>query len=305
MKKFLERVPKGNYTEKRIKIWEVLPYLMILPAVVFLIVFTFYPMFHMVYLSFFNYDMVTEKEFVGLKNYDVMFRVAVDFWPAVKNTLLYTFAVVIQLVLLALIFAVWLQKSTFINALCQRIMFFPYMCAIISISMIFQWLLDEKGLVNSILQFFHLPVFAGLGSSATALLSVILISTWKNVGYYMLILLSSLKAIPAEIHEAAELDDTGAFRKFFKITVPMLSPQIFFLLITITISSFRVFETVQTLTNGGPGNSTMVLVYYIYKYAFHYFKFGYACAAGTVLLVILMVLTLLYFKIVEKRVHYR
>lgn len=287
------------------KYMKALPYLMILPAILFLVVFTFYPMFHMVYLSFFNYDMVTPKEFVGFKNYDVMFHVAIDFWPAVKNTLIYTFAVVIQLVFLSLIFAIWLQKSTFLNALCQRIMFFPYMCAVISVSMIFQWLLDEKGLINSILQFFKLPVFGGLGSSATALLSVILISTWKNIGYYTLILLSSLKAIPAEIHEAAELDDTSAFRKFFKITVPMLSPQIFFLLITITISSFRVFETVQTLTEGGPGNSTMVLVYYIYKYAFNYFKYGYACAAGTVLLVILMILTLIYFKVVEKKVHYR
>lgn len=287
------------------KLTKALPYLMILPAILFLVVFTFYPMFHMVYLSFFNYDMVTPKTFVGLKNYDVMFHVAIDFWPAVKNTLIYTLAVVIQLVFLSLVFAIWLQKSTFLNALCQRIMFFPYMCAVISVSMIFQWLLDEKGLINSVLEFFKLPAFGGLGNSATALLSVILISTWKNVGYYMLILLSSLKAIPAEIHEAAELDDTGAFRKFFKITVPMLSPQIFFLLITITISSFRVFETVQTLTEGGPGNSTMVLVYYIYKYAFHYFKYGYACAAGTVLLGILMILTLLYFKIVEKKVHYR
>lgn len=305
MKKFLVKLNRIRHNNMSGENMGILPYLMILPAMLFLIVFTFYPMFHMVYLSFFNYDLVTEKSFVGLKNYDVMFHVAIDFWPAVKNTLIYTLAVVIQLVLLSLIFAVWLQKSTFLNALCQRIMFFPYMCAIISISMIFQWLLDEEGLVNSILKFFHLPLFAGLGSSATALLSVILISTWKNVGYYTLILLSSLKAIPAEIHEAAELDDTGTFRKFFKITVPMLSPQIFFLLITITISSFRVFETVQTLTGGGPGNSTMVLVYYIYKYAFHYFKFGYACAAGTVLLAILMILTFIYFKVVEKKVHYR
>ena len=142
-------------------------------------------------------------------------------------------------------------------------------------------------------------------SSATALISVIIVTVWKGIGYYALILMSSLKAIPAEINEAAELDDAGPFAKFFKITLPMLSPQVFFLLVTITISSFKVFESVRILTDGGPGKSTDVLVFYIYRYAMTNLKFGYASAAGTFLLAVVLILTVIYFKVGDKRVHYQ
>ena len=118
-------------------------------------------------------------------------------------------------------------------------------------------------------------------------------------------MLSSLKAIPSEINEAAALDDAGKIQKFLRITMPMLSPQIFFLLVTITIGSFKVFESVRILTGGGPGNSTDVLVYYIYRYSMQNLKFGYASAAGTFLFVVVGILTVVYFRLPGKRVHYQ
>ena len=130
-------------------------------------------------------------------------------------------------------------------------------------------------------------------------------SVWKSMGYYVLILVSSLNAIPAEINEAAALDNTGWFRKFFKITLPMLSPQLFFMLITITINSFKVFDTVRVMTGGGPGNSTNVISYYIYHYVFVNNQMGLATAAGSVLMAILMVLTAIYFKMTANKVHYQ
>ena len=175
----------------------------------------------------------------------------------------------------------------------------------LSVAMVFQWMMDEKGLLNMVLEFFRLPALRWLNSSATALLSVIVVNVWKNIGYYALILMSSLKAIPAEINEAAELDDAKPLSKFFKITLPMLSPQVFFLLVTITISSFKVFESVRVLTGGGPGDSTQVLVYYIYRYAMTNLKFGYASAAGTFLLAVVLILTVVYFRLPGKRVHYQ
>lgn len=281
------------------------PYLMIAPCMLFLMVFTVYPVLNMIYLSFFDYNLLSPKRFTGFDNYVRLFTVNVDFWNAVKNTAIYTVATVVILILMALIFSLWLQKSTLLNSIAQRIMFLPHICAMLSIAMVFQWLMDEKGLFNAVLNFFHLPSLRWLNSSSTALLSVIIINVWKHIGYYALILLSSLKSIPAEINEAAQLDDAGVLQKFFRITLPMLSPQLFFLLVTITIGSFKVFESVRILTEGGPGNSTDVLVFYIYRYAMSNLKFGYASAAGTVLFAIVMVLTVIYFRLPGKRVHYQ
>lgn len=286
--------------------WErVRPYVMVGPCMIFLAVFTVYPVLNMIYLSFFDYNLLTEKKYIGLKNYERLFFVNVDFWNAVKNTAIYTLSVVILLIFFALVFALWLQKSTVLNSIAQRIIFLPHICAMLSVAMVFQWMMDEKGLLNMVLEFFRLPALRWLNSSATALLSVIVVNVWKNIGYYALILMSSLKAIPAEINEAAELDDAKPLSKFFRITLPMLSPQVFFLLVTITISSFKVFESVRVLTGGGPGDSTQVLVYYIYRYAMTNLKFGYASAAGTFLLAVVLILTVVYFRLPGKRVHYQ
>jgi len=179
--------------------------------------------------------------------------------------------------------------------------------AMISCAMIWSWIMDQNsfGLLNVVLGFFKLPPLRWLNSSDTAMLSIVIVSVWKSIGYYALIILASLKGIPTEIYEAAALDNAPKIRTFFKITLPLLSPQLFFLLITITISSFKVFDTIRVMTGGGPGNSTDVISYYIYRYAFQHFKIGYASAAGTVLMIILMVMTAIYFKILSKRIHYQ
>lgn len=281
------------------------PYAMILPAIVLFLLFSIYPMIDMIVLSFFDYNILSERMFTGLDNYDFIFNVQIDFGIALRNTAVYTASVLFFLLLGALIFAVWLQKDSKINSFVQRAMFFPHLCASIAVALIFQWLMDEQGLFNAVMGLFNLPGLRWLNSSDTAMISVVIVAVWQNIGYYALILLSSLKTIPAEIYEAAALDNTGPVRKFFRITIPMLSPQLFFLLITITIGSFKVFDSVKILTGGGPGKSTMVLVYYIYQYAQEYLKYGIAAAAGTVLIAILMVLTVIYFKVVGKRVHYQ
>lgn len=281
------------------------PYLIIAPCMILVVVFIIYPVVNMFYLSFFDYDLISEKTFIGFKNYYRLLFVNIDFWAAAKNTLIYTFWVVVLLMIFALMFALWFQKSTRLNNLAQRIMYFPNICSMVAVSMIFSWLMDEEGLFNTVLEFFNLPALGWLESSSTVLLSIIIVAVWKSMGYYALLLMSSLKSIPAEINEAAELDDANPFTKFFKITLPMLSPQLFFLLITITTGSFKVFETVRLLTGGGPGNSSDVLVFYIYRYAMSYLQFGYASAGGVCLFIFLFVITVLYFKVLEPRVHYQ
>ncbi len=279
-------------------------YVMVLPAMLFLMVFTFYPMINLGYLSFFSWDMLSDKIFVGLDNYKKLLFYDINFKMALKNTAIYTVYVVVVVLILGLIFACWMQKSSKINAIAQRIMFFPHICSTVAISMVFQWLLDEEGLVNAILKFFNLPAFDWLNDSATALGAVIFVTLWKNAGYYALILLSALKAIPTEINEAAELDNAKPWRTFFKITLPMVSPQLFFLLITITIGSFKVFESIRVLTQGGPGRATDVLVYFIYRNV-QELQVGYAAAAGSVLMIILIILTIFYFRCLGRKVHYQ
>lgn len=297
---------KKTGSGKRQGLWAAIrPYIMVAPCMFFIVVFVIYPLINMVYLSFFDYNLISEKEFVGLGNYSRLFFVNVDFGAALKNTAVYTIATVVLLISFGLLLALWFQKSTLLNRIAQRVMFLPYICAMLSVAMVFQWLMDEDGLFNAVLNVFNLPGLRWLGSSSTAMISIIIVSIWKNSGYYALILLSSLKAIPAEITEAAALDDADPLRKFFRITLPMLSPQLFFLLVTITMGSFKAFDSVRIMTAGGPGNATDTIVYYIYRYGMQHLKFGYASAAGTVLGLVLMILSVLYFRVAGKKVHYQ
>ena len=296
--------PKRLTRKRRLGDGGIAPYVMVFPAVLFFLVFTIYPMIDMIVLSFHDYNVLSDRSFVGLKNYRFLFQTSFDFWVCLKNTAVYTAAVVFFLLFFALIFSVFLQKDSLLNSIAQRIMFFPHLCSMLAVSLVFSWLMDENGLFNAVLNIFNLPGLRWLNSSDTAMIAVVIVAVWKGIGYHTLILLSSLKTIPQEIFEAADIDGVGPIRKFFKITIPMLSPQLFFLLITITISSFKVFDSIKTMTGGGPGKSTMVLVYYIYQYAQYYLKYGIAAAAGTVMIVILMILTVIYFKVLDKRVHY-
>lgn len=280
-----------------------LPYIMVLPAMIILAVFTFYPAFYMIYTSFFRVDFFRGNEFVGFQNYYELFFVELEFWEALRNTLIYMVAATVSVIVLALIFAVWLQKSSFINGIAQRMMFLPYLCSGVTIAMIWSWLMDTEGLLNVVLEFFNLPALGWINKPDTALLSVIIVSVWKSIGYYALIMLSSVKSIPTEVLEAAELDDSGKLRTFFKIQLPLLSPQIFFLFITITMNSFKVFDIVRLLTAGQ--NDTMVLVYYIYTQAFNYNNYGMACAASVFLMIIMALFSIVYFKAMSKRVHYQ
>ena len=279
-----------------------LPYLMILPTLIRLGVFTFYPAIDMVVNSFYKVNVFKGNVFVGFDNYVMLFKHP-DFWPSVRNTVIYTIGSVFFLIFLGLIFALWLQRSTFINGIVQRFMFLPHICAFLSVAMIFQWLMDDEGLFNFVLSWFNLPGLRWFNSSDTALISVMIVNLWKGIGYYALILLSAVKSIPTELLEAADLDDAGKLRTFFKISLPMLSPQIFFLLITLTINSVKVVDSVRILTNGLC--NTNVLVFLIYTLNKTSGQGGLAAAAGTVLLVLLMILTVIYFRVLGKRVHYQ
>lgn len=302
--------PKGETVvtrKKRLNVGRVLlPYLLVAPSIICLLVFTFYPAVNMIYLSFRNYNMVTTNKFIGWQNYETMLFIKTDFWISFKNTCVYTFWAVFLQIACGLILALWLQRDSKLNAITHRVMFFPHICAGLSIAQIFLFLYDrDTGLFNQIIWMCGGEGIHWVDSSDYAMMSVIIMNVWRGMGYYALLILSSLKAIPAEIYEAAALDNTPALRKFTKITFPLLTPQLFYLLVTMTIGSFKVFDSIKILTGGGPGKATNVLVQYIYKYGYENTMYGYASAAGTFLLVVLLCLTFVYFKVLDKRVHYQ
>lgn len=282
------------------------PYFMILPAMIFLLTFSVYPLLNLIYLSFTNWRIITPNfKYVGFDNYISLFSNR-DFMQALVNTGTYTLAMVVLLIVLSLIAAVWLNRSTPLDRFVQSTIFTPHIISLVSVSMVWMWLMDSRvGFLNVVLNIFGFPALKWLDSSKTAMLSIIIVSTWKSVGYYTLILIASLKSIPDSIYEAAALDNAGKFRVFYKITLPMLSPQLFFLLVVITMGSFKVFDTVRIMTSGGPAGSTQVMATFIYEQAFNNMRTGYASAAGTVLLVILLSMTALYFKALSKRIHYQ
>lgn len=294
--------------KRKLKEWGI-SYLMILPAIVFLLIFTVYPVINIIRLSFYRGNALKPmKEFVGLDNYRQIFLVKTDFLTSLKNTGIYTLAIVVILITLALLFALWMQADRKINNAAQVMIFTPHLIASISCAFIWTWLFNKNdyGLFNTILGWFHIPTQNWLSDSNLAMGCVITMNVWKSIGYNALIIMASLKSIPAEINEAAMLDQATPFGKFFKITLPLLSPQLFLLLITITTGSFKVFDSMRIMTNGGPGDSTRVISMYIYDYAFQRNNtLGIASAAGVVLMVVLILVTLLYFKGLEKKVHYQ
>jgi sn-glycerol 3-phosphate transport system permease protein len=279
---------------------------MIVPAIVIFIAFYIYPIFYMFYLSTTQWDLLSPtKPFVGLQNF---IDLAHDqlFLQVLNNSLIYTVLSVAINMILALVLAIWMNRPGFFSSMLQGTVFSPYIISMVSVAMLWMWIMDPQyGLLNVILEFVGLPKLQWLKDPHTSLLSLILVSVWKHVGFYSLIILAGLQSIPKEIYEAADLDKTPWWRTFYKITVPMLSPTLFFLTIIGTINSFQVFETISIMTQGGPINSTNTLVYYIYENGFQFFKIGYASAAGVVLLIIISVLTILHFKFLERRVHYR
>lgn len=267
--------------------------------------FVMYPVGYLIYLSLFKYNLLNKDKsrFVGLDNFTQILGRG-DFYKALWNTTIYTAGVVVLTMLLSLLFAVWLNKKGRFNSIVQAGIFTPHVVSIVSISLVWLWLMEpNQGLLNYVLKLVGLPPSDWLQSSKTALMSIIIVSVWQAIGYYTLIIVAALQSISPSIYEAAALDNASKFKVFYKITLPMISPQLFFILIIMTIGSFKVFDTVQVMTGGGPNNATTTLVYYIY--GFRTTNIGYASATGVLLMAVIGLLTFVYFRLLAKKVHYQ
>lgn len=282
------------------------PYLFVAPAILVFVFFYIYPILYMLYLSFHKWNFISpDKQFVGLNNFTNLFKDRI-FLKVLQNTFVYTIGQVGITTILSLIIAVWLNKQSKVHQFVQSAIFSPHIISLVSVAMLWMWLLDsDYGLFNYVLSLFGIENIRWLESPKWALFSLIMVQVWKSLGYNVVIYLSGLQAIPKEIYEAAELDKGSKISTFFRITLPMLSPTIFFVIIMNIIGSFKVFETIQVMTTGGPLNATNTLVYYIYEQGFRFFNMGYASAGGVILMVVLGIVTIFYFRLLNNRVHYR
>jgi sn-glycerol 3-phosphate transport system permease protein len=213
---------------------------------------------------------------------------------------------VVFTIVISLLLALFLKNDTKINRLVQGTIFLPYVVSLASIAFIWMWIMDnDYGLLNYVLQVFGQEQINWLGNPDVAMNSLVLVNVWKGIGYNTIIFISAMQSIPTYLYEAAKLDGAKPHTIFFKITLPMLSPTLFFLTLMGIIASFKVFETINIMTLGGPLNSTNTLVYYIYQYGFSFYKIGYASAAGVILMILIGIMTGIYFKMLSKKVYYR
>ncbi|SFL01295.1 multiple sugar transport system permease protein [Paenibacillus sp. 1_12] len=271
------------------------------------VIFKLVPIIISLIFSFSDWNLVSGLKgikFVGLKNY-VNLWTDVIFIKSLVNTIVFAAITVPCSVFLALILAVILNDKIFFKSLVRLGFYLPNIASMVAISVVWSILyMPTFGPINMVLRAIGIENPPGwLSSSQWALPSIIIMSVWQAVGYNAIILLAGLQSVPGSLYESADIDGAGPLSKFFKITIPMLSPTLFFVTIISIIGSFQVFTQVNVMTQGGPGTSTSVLVYYIYKSAFMYNKIGYANAIGWVLFVMVFIFTALQWKFSNKDSH--
>jgi multiple sugar transport system permease protein len=280
-------------------------YSFILPNLLGFTIFTLVPMLFALGLAFMSWDGANPIQFVGLKNFQKMLHDE-TFKISTFNTLYYVVCTVPATMVCSLFLAVLLNRPFKGRNIFRAIYFFPYVASLVAVAVVWNMMFHPSmGPINNLLRVLGVQNPPAWSASTTwAMPTVILASIWKNMGYYMVIYLAALQGIPAELYEAARIDGATPWQCFKKITLPLLTPATFFVTMMLTISSFKVFDLVYVMTGGGPGRATNVLVFTIYDSAFVSFEYGYSSAIAMVLFAIVLVITLLQFRMEKKWVSY-
>lgn len=280
--------------------------LFLTPSLLLFGVFVYYALGFNIYLSFTSWNFLSEtKGWVGLANYEHMFTDR-RFWTVVSNNFYYAVGSVVFSMLFGLALALLLNQKLPWRGFFRTLIFSPYITTIAAISLLWIWIFDPKyGLINYGLGLFGIEGPRWLTSTAWAMPALITMNVWHTVGYCMVIYLAGLAAIPRQLHEAASIDGAGRWAIFRYITLPLLSPTTFFLVVTLLIGALQVFDSVAVMTHGGPVNATTVFNYYIYDQAFSFFRAGYAAAVAMVLFAIILLLTAVQIRLSRRWVHYQ
>ncbi len=275
------------------------------PSVIGFLVFVLGPVVAAAVISFTKYDILTAPQFIGFGNYTRMFSDE-RLIKSYANTLIYVVAAVILINAIGLVLAVLVNQRLpgVIRQILRSVFFFPSLVALVYVSVIWQAMFQkDTGIIN-----YYLVQVGGsrvdwLNSANGSVLSVIIVDTWRNVGFAMLIFLAALQEVPKDLMEAADIDGARPWTKFRRITLPLISPAVFFNITITVIGAFQIYEAIIVLTGGGPGDSSRSIVMYIAEQAFQKYNMGYASAIAMTLFAIILGVTLLQFRVRRRWVH--
>jgi len=276
----------------------------IAPSLAGFVAFVLFPVFFSLGLSTLEWNLLTPPVWVGLQNY---VRILHDqfFWRVMGNTVYYTAGTVPLGVALSLALALALNYRLPGKLALRTVYFMPVVSSTVAVAMVWRWIYNtDFGLLNTFLRRLGIPPVGWLTTTTWAMPAVILMSVWKSLGYGMVIFLAGLQAIPHTYYDAAAVDGASGWQRFWRITLPLLSPTTFFVTVMSVISSFQVFGQVYVMTGGGPAYATSTIVFHIYQQAFEAFRMGYASAMAWALFVVIFVFTLVQMRYQHTWVHY-
>lgn len=280
-------------------------WLFIAPMLLGFIVFMFGPILASLAISFTDWNVLQSPKFIGLSNFVNIFKDD-SFMQCMANTLYFVVTMVPLVLAASMALAIILNQNIRGKAFFRSAFYFPSIVSTVAISMIWLWVFSpgNNGLLNTMLHLLGITSTVDwLGSSATVKPSLVIMRLWQSAGYYMIIFLAGLQAIPNELYEVADIDGASRWKKLWYITIPMLSPVTFFVTIMLMLAAFNIFEAIYVMTEGGPAGATNTIMYYIYLNGFKLYKMGYASALAWILLIMLVVLTLIQFKFRKEEIY--
>lgn len=279
-------------------------YLFIAPALISFIIFVIYPVVASFIISTFDWGILGTPKYLGLENYKALFKDQV-FLESLKNTVKWVVIFVPVSILASLILALAMDMPIKGIGFFRTMFYLPVMTPMVVVALLFVWIYNEQfGVLNYLLSFLNIDPIGWISDKRFSLFSIAIMSVWKSAGYNMLILLSALQGIPESLYEAAALDGITPWRKLINIKLPLIMPSMYFVILTSVIDAFQVFTEVYVMTKGGPGYSTHTVSYYLYANAFEFGKMGYACAMAVVMFIIILCVTLIQDKVLNKNVQY-
>ena len=269
-------------------------YIYMIPAGFGAVFFTLLPFLFMIVGAFFKLDLVDiqNSKFVGLWNFEMIFTRDDEFWRAFVNTIIFAVLTVFLLMIITILMSSWLSKNTKIHNLSQTMIFTPHIASMVSVAILWVLMLDPQGIINQVLAVFGIQGPNWLMDTRTSLLSVALVSVWKSIGYYCLIIIAGMQSLPPDVYEAAKLDKAGKWTILRKITLPLLTPTLSFVFIMKFINAFKSFAAIDVMTQGGTQGSSMVLGYWIYNAGRVKFNYGFAMAGAIVMTLLVAAFTI-------------
>ena len=279
-------------------------FLFLLPNFLGFSVFILFPMLFSLILSFTEWNMVSPIQFVGFQNFINIFQDEM-FFKVLRNTFQYMIMIIPSGFTIALILALALNHKLKGTIFFRSVIFLPVVISWAATAMIWTWLLNrEFGLINYLLWNFGVPQIGWLNDPNYSMLAIVIVALWHDTGYNMTIMLAGLQTIPRHLYEAASIDGANALQRFRYVTLPMLSPTLFFLVVIAVIQTFQVFDLIFIMTGGGPVNSTRTIVQYVYDSGFTFFRMGYASALAWIMFLFLFIFTWIQFRAQKNVVTY-